>query len=34
MFDPTVLSDAEERGVQNRSLAPFLVVSISADLRS
>ena len=31
---PTVLSGAEERGVQRRSLAPFLIFSIPADLRS
>ena len=30
----TVLSGAEERGVQRCSLAPFLIFSIPADLRS
>ena len=30
----TVLSGAEERRVQRRSLAPFLIFSIPADLRS
>ena len=30
----TVLSGAEERGVQRHSLAPFLISSIPADLRS
>ena len=30
----TVLPDAEERGVQHRSLASFLIFSIPADLRS
>ena len=32
--DYTVLSGAEERGVQRRSLVPFLIFSIPVDLRS
>ena len=33
-MDSTVLSGAEERGVQRRSLAPYLIFSIPAELRS
>ena len=34
MYIITVLSGAEECGVQRRSLAPFLIFSSPADLRS